>query len=137
MVEDPTLKVRTHKQAIVLRTDLKMPAGKLVSQGAHASLAAALSRGTRVGDELRIPLDADLGPWLSNSFTKICLAVSGEAALVELHAKATELGLPCSLIKDSGLTVFNGIPTHTAVAIGPGLLKLVDEITGHLPLLKK
>ena len=128
---------RTHKQAILLRTDLKMPPGKLVAQGAHASLAAVICRGTRVGNELRIPLDEDIGPWLENSFTKVCLAVADEADLLALHASAVELGLPCALIKDSGFTVFHGVPTYTAVAIGPGSIHQVNEITGHLPLFKK
>ena len=33
----------THKQVIVLRKDLNMRKGKMVAQGAHASMAAILS----------------------------------------------------------------------------------------------
>ena len=44
-------------------------------------------------------------------------------------------GLPCSLIRDAGLTEFAGVPTLTAVAVGPAELSKVDAITSHLKLL--
>ena len=126
---------RTHKQVIALRKDLNMRKGKMVAQGSHASMRAALCRGQVVGEELRIPLDSDLGPWLLGRFTKVCVHVTGEAALFDIFNRAKEAGLPCALIQDSGLTEFNGIPTYTCVAVGPALKEAVDRITGELPLL--
>lgn len=125
----------THKQVIVIRKDLKMRQGKSVAQGSHASMRAALSRGRVEGKELRIPLDADVGPWLLGRFAKICVHVPDEAALFEVFNRAQEAGLPCALIKDAGLTEFGGVPTYTAVAVGPALKEAVDCITGGLPLL--
>lgn len=125
----------THKQVIALRKDLGMGKGKLVAQGAHASLAAVLSRADRSTEgELRVPLDQDIGPWLEGRFTKICVGVPDEDALLALYTRALALGLPCALIKDSGFTQFNGVPTHTAVAVGPAPLDAVDHITGDLKL---
>lgn len=126
---------RTHKQVIVIRKDLNMRKGKMVAQGSHASMRAALCRGQVVGNELRIPLDADLGPWLLGRFTKVCVHVPDEAALFDVFNRAKEAGIPCALIQDSGLTEFNGIPTYTSVAVGPALKEAVDRITGELPLL--
>ncbi len=126
---------RTHKQVIVIRKDLKMRQGKAVAQGSHASMSAALSRGRIEGNELRIPLDADVGPWLLGRFTKVCVHVPDEAALFDVFTRAKEAGIPCSLIQDAGLTEFGGVPTYTSVAVGPALKEAVDCITGGLPLL--
>lgn len=126
----------THKQVIALRKDLAMGKGKLVTQGAHASLAAVLSRASReTAGELRVPLDEHLGPWLENRFTKICVSVPDEAALLELYTRALAAGVPCALIKDSGFTQFHGVPTYTAVAVGPASCPTIDTLTGELKLL--
>ncbi|WP_434715818.1 aminoacyl-tRNA hydrolase [Paraburkholderia sp. A3RO-2L] len=126
---------RTHKQVIVIRKDLKMRQGKAVAQGSHASMAAVLARATITDGELRIPLDADIGPWLQGRFTKVCVHVPDEAALLDVHNRARQAGLPYALIQDAGLTEFGGVPTYTAVAVGPGLNDEVNRITGGLPLL--
>jgi peptidyl-tRNA hydrolase, PTH2 family len=124
-----------NKQVIVLRKDLNMRKGKMVAQGSHASMAAILNRAVEIGGSLCIPLDADIGPWLSGRFTKICVSVSSEAELRAVYEKARAAGLPCALIEDSGFTEFHGVPTLTAAAIGPGDVARVDDITGGLPLL--
>jgi PTH2 family peptidyl-tRNA hydrolase len=124
-----------HKQVIVIRKDLNMRKGKMVAQGAHASMAAILRLASREGDNLVIPLDARIEPWLTGRFTKICVSVNSEAELLAVHEKAKANGLVTSLILDAGLTEFGGIPTHTAVAVGPDLAATVDLITGALPLL--
>ncbi len=124
-----------HKQVIVLRKDLNMRKGKMVAQGAHASMSAILALAKRDGDSLVVPLDARTEPWLMGRFKKICVSVNSEAELLALHAKAKEAGVVCSLIQDSGLTEFAGVPTYTAVAIGPDRSDVVDAFTGGLPLL--
>jgi len=124
-----------YKQVIVIRKDLNMRKGKMVAQGAHASMAAILKLARREGNDLVIPLDARIEPWLTGRFTKICVSVSSEAELLAIHEKAVSSGLVASLILDAGLTEFGGIPTHTAVAVGPDVAAIVDLITGTLPLL--
>jgi PTH2 family peptidyl-tRNA hydrolase len=124
-----------HKQIIVLRKDLNMRKGKMIAQGAHASLRAILKLGMQVGDSFVIPLDERLAPWLLGRFKKICVGVNSEAELLALHEKAQAAGLITSLIKDAGLTEFGGVPTYTAVAVGPDRADRVDAITGGLPLL--
>ena len=125
----------TFKQVIVIRKDLNMRKGKMVAQGAHASMAAILNLARREGNDLIIPLDARIEPWLTGRFTKICVSVNSEAELLAIHEKASASGLVASLIRDAGLTEFGGIPTHTAVAVGPDAAAKVDLITAHLPLL--
>lgn len=124
-----------HKQVLVLRKDLNMRKGKMVAQGAHASLGAILGLKQRVGNTLVIPLDERTEPWLCGRFKKICVSVGSEAELLALHDKAKAAGLVCALIQDAGLTEFGGVPTYTALAVGPDAEDKVDSITGGLPLL--
>jgi peptidyl-tRNA hydrolase, PTH2 family len=124
-----------HKQVIVLRKDLNMRKGKMVAQGAHASMRAILNLARREGDSLVIALDARSEPWLCGRFKKICVSVNSESELLELHRQALAANLIASLIQDAGLTEFGGIPTYTAVAIGPDEGDKIDQLTGQLSLL--
>ena len=128
------------KQVIVLRKDLNMRKGKMVAQGAHASMKAILDEGYIQRDEhglplLIIPMQLAIDNWLSDKFTKVCVSVNSEEELLDVYNKATEAGLVCSLIQDAGLTEFGGVPTYTAVAVGPGEAEDIDKITGQLKLL--
>jgi PTH2 family peptidyl-tRNA hydrolase len=135
------------KQVIVMRKDLNMRKGKMVAQGAHASIAVILnmmsfgidetpSHGSVVARwQLRTNIDSPIYQWIMQKFTKICVSVDSEAELIEIYTKAKDLGFPCALITDSGLTEFNGVPTTTCCAIGPWHAEEIDKITGHLKLL--
>jgi PTH2 family peptidyl-tRNA hydrolase len=125
----------THKQVIVIRKDLNMRKGKMVAQGAHASMAAILSIAVLSDTGLNIPNDPRIQDWLRGKFTKVCVSVNSENELLALHEQAKVAGLLTALIQDSGLTEFGGVATYTAVAIGPDLKSTVDSITGNLPLL--
>lgn len=138
------------KQIIVLRKDLKMRKGKSVAQGAHASLGVILNmfnNGNKLPEyppdivngeytlSLTVKENSPLDEWLRGRFTKICVSVNSEQELIDIYEQAKQKGLPCTLIKDAGLTEFHGIPTLTAVAIGPDEDNKIDEVTKHLPLL--
>ena len=124
-----------HKQVIVLRKDLNMRKGKMIAQGAHASVAAILKSAQRRGEELSIPLDERNEPWLCGRFKKIAVSVNSEQELLNLYERATQAGLITALIQDAGLTEFAGVPTYTAVAIGPDREDRIDPFTGALALL--
>ena len=137
------------KQVIAVRKDLNMRKGKIAAQVAHACMAIffnALKKTTRP------PRDLDLSeiqyahywtcpdlPYFSEfiegSFKKIVVYVNSEQELKDIYEKAREAGIYASLILDSGLTEFHGIPTYTTCAIGPWDGDEINEITGHLPLL--
>ncbi|MEC8023025.1 MAG: aminoacyl-tRNA hydrolase [Myxococcota bacterium] len=130
------------KQVIIMRTKFPIPGdarlrgvrkGKLVAQGAHASLGALLDRGewTENGDYL-LKLTPAMKDWMDGRFAKIAVKVESEQELLELHAAAVAANLPSALIRDSGRTEFHGKPTYTAVAIGPAYPDEIDPITGHL-----
>ena len=115
------------KQIIVMRADLNMRKGKMIAQGAHASVSAVL-----VAQAAR---DPRLDEWLKGSYTKICVRADSLEELREVFNKAEDAGLIACMITDNGLTEFNGIPTTTCCAIGPDTDEKINPITGHLRLL--
>lgn len=123
------------KQVLVIRKDLNMRKGKMIAMGAHASLKALFDWSKIEGQTMTIYLNNDIIDWFETSFKKITVSVSNESELVDVYQRAVNAGLVCSLIQDQGLTEFNGVPTLTAVAVGPALSSEIDPITGHLPLL--
>ena len=115
------------KQVIVMRKDLNMRKGKMIAQGAHASMKVFLDRSHVVGDDSgmdhRVLLTTDpMREWI-------------EGLLIDIYNKAKEAGIPCSMIEDAGLTEFNGVVTKTCIAIGPEYPEVIDPITRHLKLL--
>lgn len=132
------------KQVIIIRKDLKMRKGKMIAQGAHASMKVFLDQEVRFpsnsqvsdGDEYFITkINSEIREWIEGSFTKICVGVDSKQELLDVFDEAVLAGIPCSLIEDNGLTEFKGIKTYTAVAIGPALSDDIDKITGGLRLL--
>lgn len=124
------------KQTIVIRKDLNMRKGKMIAQGAHASMANVLQlqRQEKEGTALESDLN-DLNEWLKSSFRKIALSVNSEEELIELYNKAKDMNLNVSLIEDNGITEFNGVKTKTCLAIGPHKSERIDVLTSNLKLL--
>ncbi|MEZ4317390.1 MAG: aminoacyl-tRNA hydrolase [Myxococcota bacterium] len=118
------------KQVLVYRRDLKMRKGKIAAQCAHASMAVFFQRNQGTARELRVPLDGPMASWVGGRFAKICLSVEDEPALLAVHEAARRAGLPTAIITDAGRTEFHGVPTKTAVAIGPAAATEIDRITG-------
>jgi PTH2 family peptidyl-tRNA hydrolase len=123
------------KQVIVMRKDLNMRKGKMIAQGAHASLKVLLDRGALSERDFALALDEPTRAWLGGRFTKVCESVDSESALDAIVAKASAAGVPCALVVDAGATEFHGVPTKTCCAVGPAWAADVDAITGELPLL--
>lgn len=137
--------MKSVKQVIVMRKDLSMRKGKMIAQGAHASMKVLLDNMWDMPFEyeddagkqwrLDVSYESPLEYWLEHGFAKICVYVNSEEELLELLEKAKEAELPCALITDAGRTEFGGIPTNTCIAIGPAYVEDIDPITGHLKLL--
>ncbi len=115
-----------HKMVIALRTDLNMGKGKMVAQGAHAAVGAALIAYRSRPDAYR--------EWELNGSPKIVVKVGSLEELMQLRAKAESLGLITYMVEDKGLTQ---VPpgTVTCIAIGPGPSEVIDKVTGDLKLL--
>ena len=118
------------KQVLVYRRDLKMRKGKIAAQCAHASMAVFFRNNRGPASELRVPLDGPMAIWTAGRFAKVVLSVESEDDLLEIHRQATARLIPTALITDAGKTEFKGVPTRTAVAIGPAALQEIDPITG-------
>lgn len=134
---------RNVKQVIVLRKDLHMRKGKMVAQGAHASVDALLSLFSQTREDgqttytLHVKEGSMLSLWMDGTYTKICLYVESEEELTGLYKKIHEEApeIPLALIEDMGLTEFHGQTTRTAVGIGPYWADEIDRFTKDLKLL--
>ena len=123
-----------------MRKDLSMRKGKMIAQGAHASLGVILKHKWRL---FLLPFfpDTPLYRWLKGPFVKIVVGVDSEEELLEiekqiiLRNKFRNDKIPYCLIKDAGRTEFHGVPTTTCLAIGPWWSKQIDKFTGDLKLL--
>jgi peptidyl-tRNA hydrolase, PTH2 family len=130
--------VRNAKQVIVMRKDLNMRKGKMIAQGAHASLKVLLDRGVASDDAatFTMTMTPAMESWIvTGRFAKVCVGVQSEAELDAIVERARAAGVPVALIVDSGKTEFHGVPTKTCCAVGPAWADEVDAITGALTLL--
>ncbi len=116
-----------YKMAIILRGDVEMSLGKMISQACHACLESS---------EISKKKDAHVWKaWRAEGGGKIVVKARDMAEFKNLLARALKLGLPHAQIADRGLTE---VPpgTITALGVGPAASKLVDKVIGSLPLLK-
>ena len=128
---------RTAKQVIVMRKDLNMRKGKMIAQGAHASLRVILQAGAanEAKTDYTIAMTEPMAAWMTGRFMKIAVSVDSEAALDAIVAQARAANVPVAIITDAGMTEFHGVATKTCCAVGPAWAEDVDAITGQLPLL--
>ena len=113
------------KQCIVVREDLKLSAGKLAVQVAHAAVMA-VERAEKMDKSA-------VSGWKAEGQKKVVLKVPGVPDLFRLREEAERAGIPYAIVADAGLTE---IPagTITALGLGPGANKLMDKVTGKLKL---
>ena len=112
-----------YKQVILVRTDLKLPKGKLGAQCAHASVEAVLKSPRGVVDA-----------WRDEGGKKVVLKVANLDELKRYEALARKEKLAAALITDAGHTA---IPagTVTCLGIGPDIEEKIDRVTGQLKIL--
>jgi len=116
----------THKMVLVVRRDLKLSAGKMAAQVAHAAVDCAL--------RAKADQERAFKKWKSEGQKKVVVRVDSERDLYDLKMAADGRDLVTSLISDAGLTE---VPpgTVTVLGIGPAPNAQIDPITGKLPLL--
>jgi len=115
-----------YKQAIVVRSDLKIGKGKLSSQVSHASVSAY---------NLTKKINSEIAEsWISEGQKKIVLKVASESELLEYFQQCKRAKIPCELIRDAGHTQVEP-GTITCFGAGPWDEKEIDKILGKLKLL--
>lgn len=105
-----------------------MSAGKLASQAGHAFLDAY--------DQCRKDYP-DRAEEYNTSGTKVVLRAKSSEHLIRAEQEAKALGIPCSLIIDSGHIMppyFDGNPIITALGIGPATRSEIKRITKRFQL---
>jgi peptidyl-tRNA hydrolase, PTH2 family len=113
------------KQCIVIREDLKLSAGKLAVQVAHAAVMA-MERSEKADKSV-------VSDWKAEGQKKVVLKVAGVSDLFQINEDAKRAGIPSAIVADAGLTE---IPsgTITALGLGPAPNRLMDKVTGKLKL---
>jgi PTH2 family peptidyl-tRNA hydrolase len=124
------------KQVIVMRKDLNLSKGRLVTQGAHASVAFLTDK---MKANLSNPealwwvnLSQAEKEWIYGTFYKVCLSVDSEKELLDIGHQAVTIGLNVKYIQET--TGFDE-PTFTCISIGPDYSSIIDSVTKHLKLL--
>lgn len=113
------------KMVLVVRQDLKMGKGKAAAQCCHATLSAYKSARRKCPEVLR--------SWEVGGQPKVTVKADSEEDLIVLLTQARSLGLVSAIVADAGRTQI-APGSKTVVAIGPGPVDLVDQVTGSLKL---
>jgi PTH2 family peptidyl-tRNA hydrolase len=117
------------KQTIIIRKDLNLSKGRLVTQGAHASIAFLTDL---IKEYNPLQLTEVQKEWVYGTFYKICVGVDSEKELLDIGYNAVMLGLSVKYIEE---TAGFDKPTVTCLAIGPDYSSKIDPVTKHLKLL--
>ena len=117
------------KQTIIIRKDLNLSKGRLVTQGAHASIAFLTDL---IKEYNPLQLTEVQKEWVYGTFFKVCVGVDSEKELLDIGYNAVAKGLSVKYIEETG--GFDK-PTLTCLAIGPDYSSVIDPITKHLKLL--
>ncbi len=117
------------KQTIIIRKDLNLSKGRLVTQGAHASIAFLTDL---IKEYNPLQLTEVQKGWVYGTFFKVCVGVDSEKELLDIGYNAVMLGLSVKYIEET--TGFDE-PTFTCLAIGPDYSSKIDPVTKHLKLL--
>ncbi|KAL5032512.1 hypothetical protein BDV3_001069 [Batrachochytrium dendrobatidis] len=116
------------KMILLVRIDLGMTKGKVAAQCCHAALAAYLIAKSK-NSQTREWLKA----WERLGQAKITLKCPDEATMLDMQKKARSIGLPAKSICDAGHTQI-AAGSRTVLAIGPGPVDLVDQVSGEFKL---
>ncbi|PWN98489.1 peptidyl-tRNA hydrolase [Tilletiopsis washingtonensis] len=114
------------EQVLLVRTDLKMDKGKIAAQCSHATLACYKA--------MLVSNPTILKQWERIGQAKVALKCPNEEEMQRLEAAAKKLNLCARSIRDAGRTQV-AAGSRTVLGIGPGPVKLIDQVTGHLKLL--
>ncbi|KAK4683904.1 peptidyl-tRNA hydrolase, PTH2 family, partial [Tremellales sp. Uapishka_1] len=115
------------KLVLVINEGLKMTKGKIAAQAGHATLACY--------ETLSLANPVLLQRWKrQGSQAKVAVKCANTEELEQLAAQARSLNLCARTIQDAGRTQVKA-GSKTVLGIGPGPVKLINQVTGKLKLL--
>ncbi|KAI5170807.1 peptidyl-tRNA hydrolase, PTH2 family [Nematocida sp. LUAm3] len=112
------------KGVVLVRTDLKMKKGKMVSQAMHGAYAAGIDAQNNAMNRV----------WSRYGFKKVALQVTSEEEMKEITKILQKQKVSVYPIVDAGRTQVEP-NTWTVTFIGPDYEEKLDKVTGHLKLL--
>lgn len=107
-----------------------MRRGKEIAQGSHASSAFMSNLLRSFMGGCKPYISAAEQEWINGSFAKVVLQADSEEILLKIYEAAAKEGIKAHFITDNGTTEFNGVPTITALALGPDYSSTLDRLTG-------
>ncbi|KAJ4462897.1 putative Peptidyl-tRNA hydrolase 2 [Paratrimastix pyriformis] len=122
-VDDPDAEM---KMVLCVNTSLKMGKGKIGAQCGHAAIGAYQKARERQPERV--------AAWEQAGTTKIAVQVHDEEELDQKRAEAKKRGLIAYQVYDAGRTQI-AAGSATVLAIGPGPVEMINEITGDCKLL--
>lgn len=117
----------------ILRTDIHMLEGKMLSQSGHAftdSLLAAQQKKPEVCDQYRAWCNEHRDAF--NGGAKVNMKAKNSSQLVKAYNIARKAGIPCAIVVDRGHIHpphFNGQLIITALGLGPCTQEEAHQIT--------
>ncbi len=117
----------------ILRTDLDMPVGKLLSQSGHAftdSLKAAEKKHPEIYANYRNWCNESNDAF--NGGAKVSMKAKNSNQLIKAYNLARQAGIPCAIVVDKNHILpphFKGQPIITALGIGPCTQEEAQHIT--------
>ena len=117
---------------LAVRSDLGMTKGKIGAQCGHATLGAFHT--IKKWAKTSTYWSKVLKTWSYVGQKKVCVKATSEAHLLEIKAKAMEMGIPCYTVADAGHTQIEA-GSLTVCGMGPCTTKQINFVTGGLKLL--
>ena len=115
-----------YKMTLVVNSSLKMGKGKTSAQCCHACLGA-FRRAERMRPDV-------VRAWSRIGQAKVVLKAESTQELEDLEQVCKALNIPCCLVQDAGRTQI-APGSITVIAVGPGTVEEINEVTGTLKLL--
>jgi PTH2 family peptidyl-tRNA hydrolase len=119
------------KMVFLVREDLKLGAGKIAAQVAHAAVGLC----EKINDKGKAYYRQALEHWNEFGAKKIVLRAKDLEELKNVHKQCKKLKIPSIMISDAGHTQVDP-GTVTVVGIGPEDSAKLDKITGQFKLMR-
>lgn len=123
---EEVMKVR---QVIIVNMGVGMTTGQIAAQTAHAAMLFLCNHLKRPF----LDLTEEEGYFVCKSFTKVVLQVGSTEELLQIEAKAKEMGIQNVYTMVEGS--YGPSPVVTALALGPDQKSRLDKVTRPLRLL--